>query len=298
MRRAVVAIAGLVVLAACTTPSPPSATGGKIEVVAAESFWGSIASQLGGDRVAVDSIVAKPDTDPHDYEPTPADARAIAGAELVIVNGLGYDEWASQAVAANGSPSGAVIDVGSLLGHRDGDNPHRWYFPDDVERVITEITARYQAIDPPHAAYFDAQRQAFETTGLARYKQLLAQIRTRFSGTPVGASETVFVGLAEATGLPLLTPPSFLAAISEGTDPTPRDRAAAQAQLADGRVKVFVVNSQNATPDVQVLVDDARAHGVGVTAITETPPANASFQDWQAQQLEALADALARATGR
>src|SRR5690349_15479922 len=81
---------------ACSTSSPhagdTAATGsvggsGKtIQVVAAENFWGSIASQLGGSHVKVTSIITNPDTDPHDYEPTAADARTVAGAQYAIVN--------------------------------------------------------------------------------------------------------------------------------------------------------------------------------------------------------------------
>src|SRR6266702_1016302 len=113
-----------------------SATGGRLQVVAAESFWGSIAAQLGGDRVTVTSIIRNPDTDPHDYEPTAADGRAIASARYMIFNGLGYDPWASDVVDANPVGGRRVLDVGALLNLKEGDNPHRWYFPVDVERVI------------------------------------------------------------------------------------------------------------------------------------------------------------------
>ena len=94
-----------------------------LQVVAAENFWGSIASQLGGDRVAVQSIIVNPSTDPHSYEPTASDAITLAGGKLVIVNGIGYDNWASQLVAANPVGGRVVVDVGDLLGLKDGDNP-------------------------------------------------------------------------------------------------------------------------------------------------------------------------------
>lgn len=287
--------------AACSaggSASPSNGAAGKLRVVVAENFWGSIAAQLGGDRVDVTSLITSPDTDPHDYEPTAQDGREIAGARYVIFNGLGYDAWASKAVDANPSASRKVLDVGALLGHKEGDNPHRWYFPGDVERVIARITADYKRLDPGQATYFDRQHDAFETTGLKRYKDLLAEIKQKYAGTPVGASESIFVGLAEATGLNLLTPSSFLTAISEGTDPTAQDKATADQQITAKQVKVFVFNSQNSTPDVKTLVDAARANGIIVTTITETPPKDLSFEDWQSQQLQRLADALATATGR
>jgi zinc/manganese transport system substrate-binding protein len=287
----------LLVAGACSAKSTSGSDGGKIQVVVAESFWGSIAAQLGGKHVDVTSLITSPDTDPHDYEPTAQDGRAIAGARYVIFNGLGYDAWASKAVDANPSSDRKLLEIGKLLGLKEGDNPHRWYFPGDVERVITQITADYKAIDPTNASYYDQQHQTFESTGLKQYKDLLAEIKQKYRGTPVGASESIFIGLAEATGLNLLTPPSFLVAISEGTDPNAQDKATADQQITDKQIKVFVFNKQNSTPDVQTLVDAARANAIPVTTITETPPENVSFEDWQSRQLQQLADALATATG-
>ena len=299
-KRTASVIIAVLVAAGCSGGSSSGApTGdGKLQVVAAESFWGSIAAQLGGDRVEVTNIVTSPDTDPHSYEPTPQDGRAIASARYVIANGLGYDTWAGQAVEANPSSNRTLLDIGTLLGLEEGANPHRWYFPDDVEKVIDQITADFKKAAPADASYFDQQHDAFETTALKRYKELLAQIKQRYAGTPVGASESIFVGLAAATGLDLVTPPAFLTAISEGTDPTAQDKATVDQQITGKQIKVFVHNSQNATPDVATLVSEARASGIPVTALTETPPEDVPFQDWQAQQLQQLADALALATGR
>ena len=65
-------------LAGCATPRAPVGAAGALQVVAAENFWGSIAAQLAGDRADVTSIITNPATDPHDYEPTPHDARRVA----------------------------------------------------------------------------------------------------------------------------------------------------------------------------------------------------------------------------
>ena len=245
------------------------------------------------------SIITNPDTDPHDYEATPADGRAVASARYLVYNGLGYDAWAAKLASASPAPSRRVLDVGRLLGLKEGDNPHRWYFPADVERVIGQITADYKRLDPPDAAYFDVQREKYENSGLKRYKDLIAEIKQKYAGTPVGASESIVIGITEATGLDLKTPESFLDAISEGNDPTAQDKAAVDAQITQGRIKVFVFNSQNSTPDVKNLVAAARAKGIAVTTVTETlVPANLSFQDWQSRELQSLANSLAQATGR
>jgi zinc/manganese transport system substrate-binding protein len=260
--------------------------------------WGSILSQLGGTHVQASSIISNPETDPHDYEPTPADGRIIASSALFVENGVGYDPWAAKALAANPDPQRIVLDVGELVGVPEGGNPHRWYSPSDVEKVADAITADLKKADPADAAYFDSQRQGFENTGLATYHQLINDIKTRYAGTPVGASESIFAPLADALGLNLITPPSFLKAISEGTDPSAADKATIDAQITGKKIKVYVFNSQNSTPDVARQVEEAKKAGIPVSTVTETlSPAGASFQDWQSTQLQALQTALAQGTG-
>jgi zinc/manganese transport system substrate-binding protein len=281
---------------ASTSVAGTSASGAVINVAASINAWGSILEQLGGTHVHATSIITSPDTDPHAYEPTPADGRVIADARLFVENGIGYDEWAARAVQANPDPARQVIDVGQLLGIAAGGNPHRWYSPADVETVADAITADLKKIDPADGAYFDQQRQAFETSALAKYHAVIADIKNKYAGVPVGASESIFAPLSDALGLKLLTPSSFLKAISEGTDPSPADKATIDAQIAGKQIKVYVFNSQNSTPDVAAQVKAAKANGIPVVAITETlSPAGASFQDWQTGQLQALDDALSAA---
>lgn len=136
-------------LAGCGGSASISASSsGKLNVVAAENFWGSIARQLGGDQVEVTSIITNPAADPHDYEPTSADARTVAGSQMTIVDGIGYDQWATKLLAANPSSERTVLTVGELLGLKAGDNPHQWYSPSSVRKVIDQITADYKKADP------------------------------------------------------------------------------------------------------------------------------------------------------
>jgi zinc/manganese transport system substrate-binding protein len=300
-RLACVAVASLLVgvSSACNETPAADAAGGKLAVVAAEDFWGSIAAQLGGDRVQVTSLISNPDTDPHDYEPTPSDGREVASARYVIVNGIGYDPWADQLISANPVSGRAVITVGDLVGLTEGDNPHQWYSPDTVEKVISQITADYKKLRPADAAYFDEQHDAFESVGLAGYHAVIADIRAKYSGTPVGASESIFTPLAGPLDLVLMTPESFLDAISEGNEPTAADKATVDQQIASQAIDVFVFNGQNSTPDVQRLVDAAKAKGIEVAKVTETlTPHGATFEEWQTTQLRALESALAAATGK
>jgi zinc/manganese transport system substrate-binding protein len=294
-------LAALVLPAGCGgAPGEGGGTSsGRPQVVAAESFWGSIAAQLGGSRVTVRSIIVNPSTDPHSYEPTASDAVALARSQMAIVNGIGYDSWASKLIDANASSSREVLDVGHLLALHPGDNPHQWYSPSSVRRVIDRIAADYKKLDPRDGAYFDRRRTRFESGGLAEYDRLIAQIRARYAGVPVGYSESIFAPLGRALGLKLMTPASFAKAIAEGTDVSAQDKQTVDAQAQDRQIKVWVYNSQNATPDVHRVNQLARAAQIPVTTITETlSPASADFEQWQVAELESLQGALHRATGR
>jgi zinc/manganese transport system substrate-binding protein len=303
---AVIAATGAVMLAGCAAAAkhpgnPPTGSNGATVITATASInaWGSILAQLGGSHVKATSIITSPDTDPHDYEPTPADGRVIAKAAVFVDNGIGYDSWAAKALEANPDPSRTVIDVGELVGVPAGGNPHRWYSPTDVNTVADAITAALKKADPSDAAYFDTQRADFERTGLAQYHQLISEIKTKYAGTPVGASESIFAPLADALGLDLITPPSFLKAISEGTDPSAADKATIDEQISQKKIAVYVFNSQNSTPDIAAQVTAARRHNIPVTAVTETlSPAGATFQQWQTAQLQTLAAALHQATAK
>jgi zinc/manganese transport system substrate-binding protein len=295
---ALVLVATALLGAACS--SQTAAGGGNaINVVAAENFWGSIASQLAGSRAHVRSIITNPAQDPHSYEPTAQDARTLATAQLAIVNGVGYDPWASQLLASNPGSGRQVVDVGGLFGLHEGDNPHRWYDPANVEAVARAITGDLEKLAPNAAGYLRRRLHFFLTTGLAKYHALIAQIRTRYRGVPVGASESIFALLAPSLGLHLLTPYSFMKAITEGTEVSAQDTATTQRQITQHQIKVWVFNSQNTTPQIQQLNSLARQSHIPIVPITETlQPRTASFEQWQISQLRVLERALHQGTGR
>jgi len=287
-------VAGLA-LTGCAVP-PADRSGGPLLACATINPWGSILSELAGPRVRTVSIIDNPATDPHDYEPTPADARLIARAAVFVENGVGYDSWAARAVRADPEPHRQLVDVGRVTGTPDGGNPHRWYSPSNVQTVAAAITAALQRADPANSDYYARRRQQFLTVGLAGYHQLIDQLRQRYPGVPVGASESIVAPLVTALGLNLVTPSSFLRAVSEGTEPSTADKRRIDSQLANHRLTVYLLNSQNAVPDVAEQAAAARRAGIPVVTVTETlAPAGASFASWQVDQLRRLSEALASA---
>ena len=296
MRTVPILASAALLLAGCGSSGPPVVTGGVVQVVAAENFWGSIAAQVGGAHAHVVSVIANPNTDPHAYEPTPQDARTVAQSDYVILNGAGYDPWMQSLVDADAVDPHLTLDVAALAGRHNGDNPHMWYSPSIVMQVVSRIGADLARIDAADAAYFTRQAQDFATSALARYDTLRSSIRNADAGTPVGATESIVVDLAADLHLRLVTPDGYMKAISEGDEPSPQDKSTVDAQVAHRSIRVHIYNRQNATPDVQALVGTARSQRIPVVAVTETlDPAGATFQDWQASQLSALQQALQQA---
>ena len=290
----------LMTLTACGTTSSATPTSGTtVQVVAVENFWGSIASQVGGTHIQLTSLITDPSADPHNYSPTSNDTKKIADAKYIIFNGAGYDPWVDKLLKANPVSGRKELNVGDLNGKKEGDNPHMWYNPEYVTAVANKIHDDLKAIDPTDASAFDQSAQAFLTTGLQRYHDLIASIKAKYQGTAVGATESIFAYLAPALGLNLITPESYLKAVSEGTEISAADKVKVEQQVKQKEIKVLIYNSQNSAPDTQALINTARALQIPVATITETlTPATATFQDWQSAQLEGIQTALAQATGK
>ena len=294
----------LLLLAACgstTTASTATTSSGSktVEVVAAENFWGSITSQVGGSHVHVTSLIVDPNADPHSYEPTTADARTVADAQYVIFNGAGYDPWMNNLLQSNPTSGRKELNIGDFNGKKEGHNPHMWYNPDYVTAVANKIRDDLKSLDTGDASAFDSSAHTFLTTGLKQYHNAIATIKTKYSGTPVGATESIFSYLAPALGLNLVTPYSYLKAVSAGEDISASDEATVEQQISKKQIKVLVYNSQNTPNTIQALINKAKANNIPVATITETlTPATASYQEWQTVQLQGIQTALAQATGK
>jgi zinc/manganese transport system substrate-binding protein len=266
---------------------------GTISVVAGENFWGSIASQIGGSHVSVTSIVTDPNADPHEYQASVATARLFATAQYVILNGAGYDTWAQQLLQANPVSGRKVMTVASLLGRHEGDNPHFWYNPQYVREVVAEIAKDYQGLDPADAAYFSQQENQFLNVSLKPYFDRIASIKAHFAGQKVGTTESIFVYMAGALGLNLITPPAFMDAVAEGNDPPAASVAQFSEQVQQKQITVLVYNVQTSTDVTNSIKLQATQAGIPVVGVSETlQPTDATFQDWQYAQLLTLENAL------
>jgi zinc/manganese transport system substrate-binding protein len=270
-----------------------NAAGSKVlQVVAGENFWGSIAAQLGGSHVSVTSIVTDPNADPHEYETNTNDARAFAQADYVILNGAGYDSWGQKLLDANPETGRKVLTVATLLGKKEGDNPHFWYSPIYVERVANQITSDYKSLDPAAAAYFTQQLSTFEAS-MSEYHQRINEIKDKFAGRKIGATESIFVYMASALGLDLISPPAFMDAVAEGNDPPASSVVQFEQEIQQKQIAVLVYNMQTITNVTNTIKQLASWQNIPTVGISETiQPADASFQQWQVAQLIVLQNAL------
>jgi zinc/manganese transport system substrate-binding protein len=283
-----------------TSATPTGSASGKVlHVVAAENFWGSLISQLGGTHVQVLSIVSDPNADPHEYESNASDARAVSNADYVIENGAGYDSWMDKLVSAGGNPNRKVLNVADLLGKKEGDNPHMWYDPAYVNTVIAQMESDLIAIDPADADYYRAQNAALQSS-LAEYQGRITGIKQRYGGTQVASTESIFAYLATAAGLDLVSPPAFIDAVAEGNDPPASSIVMFENQLKSGQVKVLVYNEQTVTPLTESIKKLAADQGIPVIGVTETiQPPDATFEEWMNAELISLQNALnANALGK
>ena len=268
----------------------------QIHIVAAENFWGSLVSQLGGTRVQVFSIVTDPNADPHEYESKSADARAVATANYVIMNGAGYDDWMTKLLSAGSLSNQKVLNVASILHKSEGDNPHFWYSPYYVNSTVHQMYLDLISIDQNGTSYYTQQYAALNQS-LGTYNQKIDQIKARFSGTKVASTESIFVYLANATGLNLVSPPAFMQAVSEGNDPSSQDVITFTKQLENGTAKMLVYNNQTVTDVTTNMQGIAIRYHVPIVGITETiVPPTEPFQDWMNAELTSIQTALQQVT--
>ena len=275
-------------IAICGLSAPALAD--PVKVVAAENFYGDLANQIGGPNVAVTSILSNPDDDPHLFEVSPATARALSDAKIVIANGVDYDPWMEKLVSAHKAPGRKEIVVGALVGRKPGDNPHLWYDPAYMKAAAKALVADLATVDPAHKATYEHGEAKF-IDSLKPLDDKIATMRKSYAGEPVTASEPVFGYQAALIGLKVRNE-KYALAVMNNAEPTPSEVAAFEDDLKGKKVKAMLYNAQASEPAVGKLVQMAKDNGIPVVGVSETEPPNSTYQDWMMGQLNALDHAL------
>jgi zinc/manganese transport system substrate-binding protein len=290
---AVVLVAAILAIMLLPSKKTTETTGNKLQVVAAENFWGNILSQIGGDKVHVTSVISDPGADPHLYESSVNDGARLAKADIVVTNGLGYDDFMDHLLSASNSSSRQVLSVAKIMNaHGPTVNPHLWY---DLPRIREVATAFEQALakqDPANTKSYAANLATFNKS-LQPVLDTLYNIKTTYLGTPVVYTERVPEYLLKAAGLAVKTPTGFSSSIEEGNEPSPADTTAMENLITQHKVKALLYNAQATSSVTEHIKDLAKQNGIPIVGVTETLPKNEqSYQSWQLDQAKALLKAL------
>jgi zinc/manganese transport system substrate-binding protein len=265
---------------------------GALTVCAGENFYGDLLHQLGGSKVRVYAFLSNPNADPHQYESNSGNARAVADSRLAIENGLGYDAFMDKLLQASPNSKRIVINVQALVGAADGANPHLWYDPTVTPRVARAAAGALAQLDPANAPVYSANLGRL-LSSLQPITDRVADLKSRFAGTPVAFTEPVYGYMAQAIGLSVRSPVTFMKAIEEGNDPPSQAVAAEQDLITQHRVKVLLYNSQTVTKITAGIRDLAVSSSIPVVGISETEPPGHTYQQWQLDELSRLEAALA-----
>ncbi len=307
-------VPGLAALTAATALILPAAAAAQpLQVTASFSILGDFVRQVGGERVALRTLVGA-DEDAHAFQPRPSDAREIGASALVVVNGLGFDDWTVR-LARSGGYRGTVVVASEGVatldmadehghqahagGHRHGTggsravDPHAWQDVANAQRYVANIAAALAAVDPDGADLYRANAERYR----AELAALDAEIRRTFSALPadrrkVVSSHDAFAYFGRAYGIRFLSP----VGVSNNAEPTAQGVARLIRQLkAENIPAVFIENVADAR-----LIERIRSESgarVGGTLYSDALSAAAgpapSYAAMMRTNLETIRDALA-----
>jgi zinc/manganese transport system substrate-binding protein len=289
---AVAAAALALALAACG-PSVAASAPGVVNAIGAENEYADVISQIGGDHVHVSSILNNPNTDPHSFESSPSVAREVSAAELIVQNGVGYDDFMNKIESATSGSSRHVIVAQHLLNLPDSTpNPHLWYDPRTMPVVAQAIATQLSNIQPKNAGYFESNLRNFDAS-LTPWFDTIASFRSKYGGTAVATTEPVADYLLQAMGAVNLTPFVFQADVMNGTDPTPQDISLENGFFSKHQVKIFCYNQQVVDPLTTSIRQKAEKSGVPVVGVYETMPVPGyHYQSWMLAETRAIQKAV------
>jgi zinc/manganese transport system substrate-binding protein len=262
-----------------------------IQIVAAENFYGDVARQLGGDNVAVTSILTNPDQDPHLFTANVDTAKAVADAQIVIYSGIDYDPWMEQMNAAHPNATRVAINVSQLIHGSEGDNPHIWYNPKTMPVLAKKLVTLLSGRNPVHARDYAANLDKF-LASLQPLNEKIATLQAKYAGTDVLATEPVFGYMSDALGL-RMHGMGFQNHVMNNVEPTARETEEFETLLKTRKVKILFYNGQASDPVASRMQSVAKSAGVPVVGVTETEPAGITYVPWMLSQLDAVDQALA-----
>lgn len=258
-----------------------------IRVVTSLNFYGEVAKAVAEDHGQVTSFIDNEAVDPHDFQPSTKEAQKVAKANVVIVNGLGYDSWLTKLTKAADS-SQKVINVGTQVADKkNGDNEHVWYQPATMNKLAIQLAKQFSKLDPEHKADYYKNAKAYQ----AKLTKLDAVIQTAKQNVGdqklVDVSEPVFDYALNNLGYEVNNK-HFEKAVEDDNDPSPQDIQQIRDDITQHKIAFFVNNSQESDKTVKNLVKLAQENNVPVLNVTETEPNGKSYVEWMTDQYKQL----------
>lgn len=259
-------------------------------IVAAENMYGDIAKQIGGMHVDVTTILSNPDQDPHSFELTPSVGYALTKAQLVIINGVGYDAWADRLLSHQTQNRPKIILAQDILGKKMGDNPHLWYDIDGMQKLSQYLAKQYIALMPENRNLFETNLAQFSNQ-LTQIKKRIETIKSHHLGLFVAATEPVCGIMVEKLGFEM-GEQNFQWVIMNGGEPSPRQVAQFEDDLRQKKIKLLFYNAQVITPETDRLKQIANQANIPIIGVSETMPEGMSYQQWMNDTLSKIEAAL------
>ena len=264
MKQLLVFTALTILLAAGPMGIVAAEAAGPVRAIGVENEYADVISQIGGKYVQVQAIETDPNTDPHTFEASPKIAKEIAAAQLIVVNGVGYDDWADKIMSASHRPNRKVINAQKLLGLPDDTaNPHLWFDLKTMPAVAKAVGDTLAELDPGQTAYFHANAEKF-VASLEPWNTAIAAFKAKYDKTPVAVTEPVADYLLQAMGFNIVTPFTLEKAIMDGNDPSPQDVTTQNELLSGNKVKVFAYNQQVTDALTKSFLDASKKAGIPV----------------------------------
>lgn len=283
----IMGLMGMIMLlaSACSNKDQAKTKSDKVSIVTTTNVYADIAKNVAGKYGSVQAIIKNSATDPHDFEPTTADAKKLTNANIIVANGLGYDSWMNKLAS---SVSKKPVLVGEdLMGLKKVDNPHIWYDLDMPTKYVNYLVKRLSKLDKKHAAYFKENGDKY-LAKIAKVKQI-AKSADKKNNKPVFVSEPVFdYGLEEAGYK--IGDKEFEEAIENGTDPSPKTINKMTNEIKDKKIAFFVNNTQASSSTVKTFVKLAKENSLPVLNVRETIPNHMTYLDWMRENYQNLAN--------
>ena len=268
----------------CSNKQNSAKQSDKISIVTTTNVYSDIAKNIVGKYGTATAIIDKSSVDPHDFNPTTADAKKVAQANIIVANGLGYDSWMNK--LAKSVDKKPVLVGEDLMGLKSGDNPHIWYNLDMPTKYVDYLVKRLSKLDKKHAAYFKENGEKY-LAKIDKIKQL-AQAN-KGDQKPVFVSEPVFDYALQEAGYKI-GDKKFEEAIENGTDPSPKTINEMNNAIKQKKIAFFVNNTQASSSTVKSFVKLAKKNNVPVLNVRETIPNNTTYLAWMKENYQKLAD--------